>query len=160
MPPFLLLLQELAEENRKWDARRLANSTTAKYGVVVHAWSEDGRPLAGHEFQSGFSWMFITLILEVLSVVDVTGAGSTTRSYVERYRRALGVWVGVDAGYVIRAGDRVFLTASHVQDTPEFDKHPHASSKETMAHLRRNLPRERRYVRERLEGDLSGNGDQ
>jgi len=35
------------------------------------------------------------------------------------------------------------LKASHVQDTLEFDKHLHASSKETMPHLRHNLPGER-----------------
>jgi len=93
-----------------------------------------------HVLQSGFSWPFFSLIPEILSVVDLSGAGSATCSRIQLYRCALGVWVGVDAGYVIRAGDRVFLTASHVQDTPEFDKHPHASSKETMAHLRRNLP--------------------
>jgi len=68
-------------------------------GVVVYAWSE-GRPPTLREFQSGFSWPFI-LISEILSVVDVTGAGSTTRSRVQLYRRVLGVWVGVDAGYVV-----------------------------------------------------------
>jgi len=145
--------QELAEEIRKWDTRRLANSTKAKYGIVVHAWSEDGRPLSGHEFQSGFSWTFITLIPEVLSVVDVTGAGSATRSRIQLYRRALGVWVGVEAGYVVelRAGGRVFLKASHVQGTLEFDKHLHSNLKETMPHLRHDLPGERRYIRDRLK---------
>jgi hypothetical protein len=145
--------QEIAEENRKRNAQRLADSTKAKHGVVVYAWSEDGSPPTVHEFQSGFSWPFFTLIPEILSVVNLTGAGSTTRSLVQLYRRALGVWVGVDAGYVVElhAGDRVFLKASHVKDTLEFDKHLHASSKETMPHLRHNLPGERRYVRERLK---------
>jgi hypothetical protein len=145
--------QELAEENRKCDAQRLADSTKAKHGVVVYAWSEDGKPPTVHEFQSGFSWPFFTLVPEILSVVDLTSAGSTVRSRVQLYRSALGVWVGVDAGYVLelRAGDRIFLKASHVEDTLEFDKHLHASSKETMPHLRHNLPGERWYVRERLK---------
>ena len=92
-------------------------------------------------------------LLSFLSVVDLTGAGSTARSRVQFYCRALGVWVGVDAGYVLelRAGDRIFLKASHVEDTLEFDKHLHASSKQTMPHLCHNLPGERRYVRERLK---------
>jgi len=145
--------QELAEENRKRDAQRLADSAKAKHGVVVYAWSEDGKPPTVHEFQLGFSWPFFTLVPEILSVVDLTSAGSTVRSHVQLYRGALGVWVGVDAGYVLelRAGDRIFLKASHVEDTLEFDKHLHASSKETMPHLRHNLPGERRYVRERLK---------
>lgn len=129
--------QELAEENRKRDAQRLAaNSTKSKHGVIVYTWSEDGKPPAVHEFQSGFSSPFFTLIPEILSVVDLAGAG-TTHLRVQLYRRALGVWVDVDAGYVaeLRAGDRVFLKASHVQDTLEFDKHLHASVKETMPHL-------------------------
>ena len=101
--------QELAEKNRERDAQCLANASKAKHGVVIYAWSEDGRPPTVHEFQSR----------------------------VQLYHCALGVWVGVDAGYVVelRAGDRIFLKASHVEDTPEFDKHLHATSKETLPHL-------------------------
>ena len=111
--------QELAEENRKRDTQRLADSTKAKHGVIVYAWSKDGKPPTIHECQSGFSWPSFTLVPEILSVVDLTGAGSTARLCVQFYRRARGVWVGVDAGYVLglRAGNLIFLKASHVEDT-------------------------------------------
>ncbi|KAF8811236.1 hypothetical protein BYT27DRAFT_7221606 [Phlegmacium glaucopus] len=145
--------QELVEENQKCDAQHLANSTKTKHGVVVYAWSEDGRPPTVYKFQSGFSWPFFTLAPEILSVVDLTGAGSTTCSCFQLYRHALGVWVGVDTGYVVElhAGNRVFLKASHIEYTLKFDKHLHTGSRETMPHLHYNLPGERRYVRERLK---------
>ena len=63
-------------------------------------------------------------------------------SCVQFYRHSLGVWVSVDAGYMaeLRAGERILLKASHVEDTLEFDKHPHASSKDTLPSLHHNLP--------------------
>jgi hypothetical protein len=59
------------------------------------------------------------------------GIGSTTCSRVQLYHHLLGIWVGVDAGYVLelRVGDCIFLKASHIEDTPQFDKILHANSK-------------------------------
>lgn len=112
--------QELAEENRRREAEVLMNTAKAKHSVVVYARSEDGKPPAVHEFQSGFSWPFFTFTPKILSVVDLTGIDSTSRSRVQLYCRPLGIWVGVDPGYVLelRTGDRVFFKASHVEDTP------------------------------------------
>ena len=100
--------QELAEENRKRDAQRLADSTKAKHGVAVYAWSEDGKPPTVHEFQSKF---FSSLTSRVLAARLARTSNSIAA--------LLGVWVGVDAGYVLElhASDRIFLKASHVEDT-------------------------------------------
>ena len=152
MPPIFMEKwqheQELTEENQKRDAQCLANASKAKHSVVIYAWSEDGRPPTVHEFQSRFLWPFYTLAPEILLVFDLMGAGSTIHSHVQLYHCALGVWVGVDAGYVVElcAGDHIFLKASHIEDTPEFDKHLHATSKETLPHLQYNLPAERWYT--------------
>ena len=92
--------QELAEENRKRDAQRLADSTKAKHGVAVYAWSEDGKPPTVHEFQSKF---FSSLTSRVLAARLARTSNSIAA--------LLGVWVGVDAGYVLElhAGDRISL---------------------------------------------------
>ena len=81
------------------------------------------------------------------------GTGSATCSRAQLYRHLLAIWVGVDAGYVLelRVGDRIFLKASHVEDTLQFDRNLHANSKDSIPHLRHNLPGERRYVREKLK---------
>ena len=129
--------QELAEENQKHNAQCLVNASKAKHGVVIYAWSEGGRPPTVYKFQSGFSWLFFTLAPVILLVINLMGAGSTIHSCVQLYHCALGVGVGVDAGYVVElcAGDCIFLKASHIENTPKFDKHLHATLKETLPHL-------------------------
>ena len=104
-----------------------------------------------HEFQPGFPWPFFTLVPKILSVADLTGAESTTRSRVQLYRRALGVWV-----VELRAGDRLFHKASRVENTLEFDKHLHTGSKETHILYMSQPSWRKTAVRERLKEIVLG----
>ena len=52
------------------------------------------------------------------------------------------------------AGVLIFLKANHVEDTLEFDKNLHANSRDTVPHLRHDLPEERGCVCEQRESDL------
>ena len=55
-----------------------------------------------------------------------------------------------------RAGGRIFLEANHLEDTFEFDKCLHTSSKDTISHLHHHLPGEKWYVRAKLEENALG----
>ena len=149
--------QELAEQKRTIDAHRIASAKQAKHSVAVYAWLEDGAPPLVHEFQSGFTWPFFTLTPEILAVVELDGGGGNARSRLQLYRPSLGVWAGVSEGYTLELceGDRVFLRGSDVVETADFDKHLRLGSKSDIPHLRHNLPRERREVRNKMKGQHS-----
>lgn len=69
-------------------------------------------------------------------------------------RKSFGHWRHRAGSTIRSAGDITFLNANHLKNTLKFDKHLHASSKDTIPHPRHNLPEAREYIRELGENDL------
>ena len=93
--------QELAEEQRRVESELKLCAAQVKHTVIIYAWVEDSKPAIVEEFQEGplaFTWPYFPLSTSLFSTLSLTG--SATR--VQLYHQALGTWVNINVGHVIK----------------------------------------------------------